>query len=524
MCGCTADPSRRDGWQGGWPHAGLGFPRRRAARVRPDPPAGVYTLRILGDGGCGATRPRGAAASGERGCPGSSNRPRPGSSTPLPATRPRVPVLIGDESGHTDRRDAVVGRCGIAHRGHARRDRSTHRKHFQVVTGTSHSLNVVLSPLGATKTDSWLQSAERRAESGDRQVDRALRTARPAAGASIRRALHGTGPHRRSSEEPSETTVALVAYASAQLIEDAFQIGGGFAVVAGDPTVAQRLGDRDGGLHHTESPVLPRLRIRRAAHRGISPGNAASRSRGSRERSGCTALRRSLSWSSSSWPAFPQPTSSTSSPTCSVSGPTAPTGGVLPGRGLRPWWLRLRSPLFSAVVATALAVETRAFRLGRHAARCRRDAAGPWLLAPAALVVAAVLVGGFSLWWGVSPGIHWATFGAMLLETVLVPVLAACGRAWVKNHPADALGMQLDRARGRGSSVIRWPSSSSLPACGHRGASTFPLRSSASPTKWGRRVWMVLVFVAAGAPCSRRSSSSRGWAPVPSRAKPSIPT
>ena len=411
-------------------------------------------------------------------------------------TRPRVPVLIGGESWR--RIGAMLSWVAVASLVAVMLG-EIDRLIASVPGGDerSHSLNVVLSPLGATKTDSWLQWADAELNQAIGRwivLSALLDLLLVLALVVLFMALVRIAARPRSRVVP---TVALVAYASAELIEDAFQIGGGFAVVAGDPAVAQRLGIAMAvftTLKALSLLVFAFAVLRIAAYR--------------RE------MRRQIARVARAIWVHRLATLAILVIVVLACIPAADLLDQLPDVQ-RQWadgpdgW-RAAVAGAAALVATAavtfvlgrrrtrLAVETRAFRLGRHAARCRRDAAGPWLLAPAALVVAAVLVGGFSLWWGVSPGIHWATFGAMLLLTVLVPVLAACGHTWVKNHPADALGMDLDRAR------MSWIVGDTLAVLvlvaggvGIVRSYTVPVALVGQSDEVARNAWMVLVFVAA---------------------------
>ena len=411
-------------------------------------------------------------------------------------TRPRVPVLIGNESWRrigTMLTWVAVASLVAVMLGEIDRLIAS----VPGGDGRSHSLNVVLSPLGATKTDSWLQWA---AAPLNQVIGRwivlsaLLDLLLVLALVVLFMALVRIAARPRSRVVP---IVAVVAYASAELIEDALQIGGGFAVIAGEPTVAQRLG--------IAMAVFTTLKALSLLVFAVAVLRIAEYRR---------ELRRQIARIARAIWVHRLATLAILVIVVLACIPAADLLDQLPDVQ-RQWadgpdgW-RAAGAAAAALLATAavtfvlgrrrtrLAVETRAFRLGRRAASSRFDAAAPWLLAPAALVAAAVLVLGFSTWWGVSPGIHWPTFVTMLILTGLVPVLAAWWHPWVKAHPAEPLGMDLDRAR------MSWIVGDTLAVLvlvaggvGIVRSYTVPVALVGQSDDVARNVWMVLVFMAA---------------------------
>ncbi|RZS65743.1 hypothetical protein EV187_1445 [Agromyces ramosus] len=366
-------------------------------------------------------------------------------------TRPREPVIIGDDAW---RRIAArltwvaVAALFAVMLGELDRLIAS----VPAGDGRSHSLNVVLSPLGATKVDSWVAWAGAALNEVIGRwivLSALLDLMLVLALVMLLVALIRIAPRPRTQVVP---IVAVVAYASAEVIEDALQIAGGLAVIVGAPSIAG-----EPSIAHVLGVVMAVFTTLKALSLLVFAVAMLRIAAYRRELGRQVARIARAVW------VHRLATLAILVIVVLACIPAADLLDQLPDVQ-RQWvdnWdgYRAAGAAAAALAATALvtfvlgrrrtrlAVETRAFRLSRWPARCRWDAAAPWLFAPAALVVAAVIVIGFSLWYGVRWGIHWPTFGTILILSGLVPVLAACGWKWVKQHPARPLGVERDRAR-----------------------------------------------------------------------------
>lgn len=95
---------------------------------------------------------------------------------------------------------------------------------------------------------------------------------------------------------------------------------------------------------------------------------------------------------------------------------------------------------------TRFLVETRVLGLRRKLPEDGLDAAIPWIIAPALLLAAGVFVA-IAVAFGVPTTVHRPTFIAVLIVAVIVPVLAAAGNSWVARHPAEPERRDVVRAR-----------------------------------------------------------------------------
>ncbi|MFD4420799.1 hypothetical protein ACFWN7_04745 [Agromyces sp. NPDC058484] len=307
----------------------------------------------------------------------------------------------------------------------------------------SHSLNVVLSPLALSKTDSWSAwaGASLHRELGSWIITSALLDAVMVVAlfALLWRLVHMVDRAHRGVP-----TVVLLVYAAAEFGEDVWQILGGWAVSAGEAPVAGWIGWvmavfttvkclalvvffiavlRIGAYRHTVAHRIARigqaLWVHRLATLAILVIVVLS----------CI--------------------------------PAADLLDQLPdvqrqwadGNGWHLFWavvVLLATAIATFVLGrrrTRFMVETRAFGMRRRVDNSRWQAAAPWILAPAVLVGALVIATALTLRFGGRSGIHWPTLITMLIITAAVPILAAAGYGWVRAHPKPPAPLDPGRAR-----------------------------------------------------------------------------
>ena len=319
----------------------------------------------------------------------------------------------------------------------------------------SHSLNVVLSPVALSKTDSWSMwaGALLHRELGSWIIASAVLDGVMVMMlfALLWRLVHmldrehqGVTKRQEGTGHLKVTIIVLIVYAAAEFGEDVWQVLGGWAVSAGQPIAAGWIAWVIAAFTTVKAAalvvfVVAILRItpyRRILARRIARIGQALWV----HRLATLAIIVIVVLS------------------CI---PAADLLDQLPdvqrqwadGGGWHMFWA------FVALVATALAtfvldrrrtrflVETRAFGMHRRPDRSRWQAAAPWLVPPAVLLGAVLLATVLSLRFGGGLGIHWPTFITMLVLTGAVPILAAAGYRRIRAGRWPSTTIEPERAR-----------------------------------------------------------------------------
>jgi hypothetical protein len=315
--------------------------------------------------------------------------------------------------------------------------------------GRSHALNVVLSPVGPTKIESWplWSGSTLHGQLGSWIVFSALLDLLLVAALALLLMRIVGLVYRRRRLVP---TIVLAVYVGAEGLEDFLQIAGGVAVAVGNADVALPIGAVMSGATVVKWLALIVFLV---AILRIEPYRRVLARRLSRigqavwvHRLATLAILVIVALSCI-------PAADLLDQLPDVQRQWADRFGwvhaVLAGAALTA----------TAVVTfvlgrrrTRFLVQTRARGLGRRPADRALDAAAPWLIAPAVLVGMAVLVSLLAIVFGGRIGIHLPTLLAVLFVTGIVPILALAGHAWVVAHPEPSL--PLEPGRGRSSWIV----------------------------------------------------------------------
>lgn len=317
--------------------------------------------------------------------------------------------------------------------------------------GRSHPLNVVLSPVALAKFDSWewwARAVLNEQLGGWIAASALLDLVLMLALAVLIRRLIDLA-YRSNRRVPG---LALILYVVAEVVENGFQLAGGWIVQAGNVEIARALGSVVAGA--TTVKALALFVIVLAVLR-IAPYRAVLARRIARigqalwvHRLATLAILVIVVLSCI-------PAADLLDQLPDVQRQWADDDG--------PWhfvWAVL-ALLSTAVVTfvlgrrrTRFLVETRALRLQRRQPTSWWVAARPWALAPAALLFAAVAVGLGTVVTGASLDgvIHPLTFSTMFALVVAVPIAAAICWRWTAENP-EAL-LPLDPLRARASWIV----------------------------------------------------------------------